>query len=114
MDRGILQVASPKNVDQKGRWRNVIVSFRVSPEESEDLNRRVKLSGYTKQDYIINRISEKDVVVIGSPRVYKALKEEMDEILSELRRIENGGTVSDELARRVELVENVYSGMNGE
>lgn len=47
-----------KNVDKKGRWRNVIVSFRMSPEERDDLNVRVKLSGLTKQDYVIKRLLE--------------------------------------------------------
>ena len=79
-----------KNVDKKGRWRNVIVSFRMSPEERDDLNVRVKLSGLTKQDYIIKRLLEREVIVIPSSRLYKAMREQMTEILSELKRIENG------------------------
>jgi len=35
-----------KTLDNKGRWRNVIISFRMSPQD--DLNVRVKLSGLTK------------------------------------------------------------------
>ena len=34
-----------KSLDNKGRWRNVIISFRMSPQERDDLNVRVKLSG---------------------------------------------------------------------
>ena len=49
-----------KNKDLKGRWRNVIVSFRMSPEERDDLNARVKLSGLTKQDYVIKRLLERE------------------------------------------------------
>ena len=79
-----------KNVDKKGRWCNVIVSFRMSPEERDDLNVRVKLSGLTKQDYIIKRLLEREVIVIPSSRLYKAMREQMTEILSELKRIENG------------------------
>ena len=45
---------SEKNRDDKNRWRNVTIAFRMSPEENEELNNRVKLSGFrTKQDYII-------------------------------------------------------------
>lgn len=55
-----------KNIDKKGRWRNVIVSFRMSPEERDDLNARVKLSGLTKQDYVIKRLLEREVIVIPS------------------------------------------------
>lgn len=58
-----------KNIDKKGRWRNVIVSFRMSPEERDDLNVRVKLSGLTKQDYVIKRLLEREVIVIPSSRL---------------------------------------------
>ena len=44
---------SAKCLDKQGRWRNKTVSFRVSPEEDELLETAVRLSGLTKQDYII-------------------------------------------------------------
>ena len=48
---------SEKNRDDKNRWRNVTIAFRMSPEENEELNNRVKLSGFrTKQDYIRYKI----------------------------------------------------------
>ena len=102
---------SAKNLDKKNRWRSVIVSFRVSPEESEDLNRRVKLSGLNKQDYIIKRLSERDVVVQGNPRVFKALRNQMTEILLELRRIESASEISDEFLAILEVVAKTYNGL---
>ena len=39
-------------LDQQGRWRNKVVAFRMSPEEEEVLEAKVKLSGLTKQEYI--------------------------------------------------------------
>lgn len=102
---------SAKNLDKKNRWRNVIVSFRVSPEESEDLNRRVKLSGLNKQDYIIKRLSERDVIVQGNPRVFKALRNQMTEILTELQRIERCSEISDEFLDILELVAKTYNGL---
>ena len=62
---------SAKNVDAKGRWRNVTVAFRVSPEEDAQIETAVKLAGLTKQDYITKRLLCRDVVVQGNPRVYK-------------------------------------------
>lgn len=102
---------SAKNLDKKNRWRNVIVSFRVSPEESEDLNRRVKLSGLNKQDYIIKRLSERDIIVQGNPRVFKALRNQMTEILTELRRIERCSEISDEFLDILEIVAKTYNGL---
>ena len=45
---------SKKVLDQKGRFRNKLISFRMSPEESKMLDRKVALAGISKQDYIIN------------------------------------------------------------
>ena len=60
---------SLKNKDNHNRWRNKTVAFRVSPEEDEQLEIAVKLTGLTKQDYITRRLLCKDVVVQGNPRV---------------------------------------------
>ena len=65
---------SLKNKDEHNRWRNKTVAFRVSPEEWEQIERYVQLSGLTKQDYITRRLTNKEVVVQGNPRVYKALR----------------------------------------
>lgn len=98
-----------KNLDRKGRWRNVIVSFRMSPQERDDLDIRVKLSGLTKQDYIIKRLLERDVIVQPSSRLFKALRNQMTEILTELKRIENGANVDDELISVIKTVAEPYN-----
>ena len=58
------------NLDPKGRKRNRTVSFRVSGEELELINSIVSVSGMTKQDYIVSRLNERDVVVYGNPITY--------------------------------------------
>ncbi len=50
---------SAKIYDGKGRFRGKIVSFRCSEEENELLNAAVKLSELTKQDYIINKVTNR-------------------------------------------------------
>ena len=49
---------SEKRLDAKNRWRNVVVAFRMSPEEAQELNVKVSLSGLSKQDYIIQCLEE--------------------------------------------------------
>ncbi|MCQ4669769.1 hypothetical protein NE689_00450 [Lactonifactor longoviformis] len=105
---------SVKVLDQQGRWRNKTVAFRVSPEEDEQIEAAVRLSGLTKQDYIIRRLQEKDVVVVGSPRVYKALKNELARVLDELQRIDGGGEVSRDLMDTIELITLTMQGMKDE
>ena len=102
---------SLKNRDNKNRWRNKTVAFRVSPEEDEQIETAVRLSGLTKQDYITRRLLCRDVVVQGNPRVYKALRNEMAAVLEELRRIEAGSGVDDELLDIIELIAAIIGGM---
>lgn len=102
---------SLKNVDRKNRWRNKVVAFRVSPEEDAQIETEVRLSGLTKQDYIINRLLCRDVIVQGNPRVHKALRDQFAAVLDELRRIEAGGRVDDELLDIIEMVAVIMNGM---
>ena len=103
---------SLKNRDNHNRWRNKTVAFRVSPEEDRQIETFVKLSGLTKQDYITRRLICKDVVVQGNPRVYKALRDQLAAVLDELRRIETGGSVSDELLDVIEMIAVIMDGIH--
>lgn len=105
---------SAKNRDNKNRWRNITVGFRVSPVESEQIDRAVRLSGLTKQDYITRRLLCQDVVVQGNPRVYKALHNELADVLAELQRIEAGNGIDDELLDTIELIAVILGGLKGE
>ena len=102
---------SSKNLDGHNRWRNKTVAFRVSPEEDTQIETAVRLTGLTKQDYIIRRLLNRDVVVQGNPRVYKALRDQLAAVLDELRRIEAGTNVSDELLDTINMIAAIMDGM---
>ena len=102
---------SAKNLDNHNRWRNKTVAFRVSPEEDEQLEIAVRLSGLTKQDYITRRLLNRDIVVQGNPRVYKALRDQLAAVLGELRRMEAGGGEDDELLATIRLITMTLDGM---
>ena len=105
---------SAKNIDSQGRWRNKVVAFRVSPEEDEQLERFVRLSGLTKQEYITRRLLCQEVVVQGNPRVYKALRDQLAAVLDELQRLEIGNTVSSDLLDTINMIAAVMGGMKEE
>lgn len=105
---------SAKNLDNHNRWRNKIVAFRVSPEEDMQIDTAVALSGLTKQDYITHRLLCRDIVVQGNPRVYKALKNQLANVLHELERIEAGQNVDDELLDNIRLITITLNGMKEE
>ena len=97
--------------DNKNRWRSKTVSFRVSPEEDEQIETAVRLSGLTKQDYIIRRMQNRDVVVVGNPRVHKALRNQLAAVLAELQRIASGTLVDDELLHTIQLITITMDGL---
>ena len=103
-----------KNLDSKGRWRNKIVAFRVSPEEAEQIDACVRLSGLSKQDYITKRLTDREIVVQGNPRVYKALRNQMAEIYEELKRLEKCSEENEELLSTLRLVAETLYGLKGE
>ena len=105
---------SLKNRDEHNRWRNKTVAFRVSPEEDKQIETYVRLSGLTKQDYITRRLTHRDIVVQGNPRVFKALRNQLADVLSELQRIESGGEVNDELLDLIEMIADIIGGLKEE
>lgn len=105
---------SLKNRDEHNRWRSKTVAFRVSPDEDKQIETYVRLSGLTKQDYITRRLTHKDIVVQGNPRVFKALRNQLAEVLAELQRIEAGGGVNDELLDVIEMIADILGGLKEE
>ena len=105
---------SLKSRDEHNRWRNKTVAFRISPEEDDLLEKFVRLSGLTKQDYITRRLLCKEVVVQGNPRVYKALRDQLAAVLDELRRIEAGQKIDDDLMDTIDMIAVIMNGMKEE
>ena len=105
---------SLKNRDEHNRWRNITVGFRVSTEENELLNKAVALSGLPKQEYCYRKCMNRDVVVQGNPRVYKALRNQLADVLAELQRIEAGSKVDDELLDVIEMIADILGGLKEE
>lgn len=103
---------SAKNRDNHNRWRSRTVGFRVSPEENEQIDIAVRLSGLTKQEYITRRLLCKDVIVQGNPKVYKALRNQLAAVLVELERIDAGSKVDNELLDIIKLISIILGGMN--
>ena len=102
---------SAKNMDNHNRWRSRQVAFRLSPEEADLLDTYVKLSGLTKQDYITRRLLDQEIAVQGNPRVFKALRNQMAEILSQLQRIKAGASPDAELVEVIHFIAKIMEGM---
>ena len=88
---------SEKRLDAKNRWRNVVVAFRMSPEEAQELNVKVSLSGLSKQDYIIQCLLKHEIRVVGVMKVAKKVQVHLDTILEELQTLDEADRDVEEL-----------------
>ncbi len=72
------------------RRRSRKVCFRVTPEEAEDINVRVALSGLTKQDYILKCLTQEEIRVVCGRKVAREMEMYLEAILEELQFMEEG------------------------
>ncbi len=102
-----------KKNDEKKRKRNIIINFRVSPEEKQMIEERVKLSGMAKGEYFIQSSMHQKISVLGNVRTFDAIKEsvsKLDRKLMELQSVEELDEVTLESLRMVlELLDGIYN-----
>ena len=103
---------SAKNLDKHKRFRSITVGFRVSPEESVTLNKIVALLGMSKQEYCYQKCMDREIVVQGNTRVYKALYTKLKNVLAELQRIEAGESVDPDLLEVIDQINVTLYGMS--
>lgn len=102
---------SAKKKDNKNRWRNKTVAFRMSPEEAKKLDSYVRISGLQKQEYLIHRALQEEVTVRASLRTYKMLRNELESVLKELQRIENKEAADCDLLDVIRQINRTLYGM---
>ena len=73
------------------------------------LDSMVRLSGMTKQDYIIARLLKFEITVQGNPRVYKAMKQELAFLCARLS--ESGFLPDSDWAARLDHLLLLLDGM---
>lgn len=102
-----------KQKDEKKRKRSIIMNFRVSPEEKQMIEERVKLSGMAKGEYFIQSCMHQKISVLGNIRTFDAIKEsvaKLDRKLMELQSVEELDEVTLESLRMVlELLDGIYN-----
>ena len=97
-----------KRKDEKKRKRNIIMNFRVSPEEKQMIEERVKLSGMAKGEYFIQSCMYQKISVLGNIRTFDAIKEsvsKLDRKLMELQSVEE----LESLRMVLELLDGIYN-----
>ncbi len=76
---------SKKTLDKCGRWRNKNNNFRCSQGEAEIIDSFVSLSGMTRQEYLVTRALQNEVVIMPGIKTTNTLEKEVDKMISLLK-----------------------------
>lgn len=89
------------------RARGITHAFRTTQEEANEIDLLVRASGLTKQEYLYNKATDKDIKIIHTPRVNNLLRNEVRKLIDELSKlsIEN---LSEDVLNRIELIIQLY------
>ena len=91
------------------RKKDVTIAFRTNRKDRELIFNKIAMSGLSRQDYMTNAILNAPIKVFATRNVIDSCKSELQEILSELKRVKEYGEVDDnyrhELRMIVEIIE---------
>lgn len=101
-----LEAKPKKKKDEHNRKRDIIVNFRMSPEERAELEQRILMSGKKKQDYMIQSSLDQKLEIVANRKMLMSIQERMDIIETELKRVESADALDmDKLAGLKVLIE---------
>lgn len=69
----------------------------MSPEEAEQLNARVRLTGLTKQDYLIKNCMNQILTVVCGRKVAREMRMQLEAVLEELQYLDTTAKLDEEL-----------------
>ena len=98
-------------IPSHNRFRSKSIAFRVSPEEDKQINIAVSLSGMTKQDYITYKLLDRTINVKASCKVHRAVYDRLTEVLEQLKRLNDGREIDDELMDNISLITRLVDGL---
>lgn len=76
--------------NEKNRKRNQLLNFHITPEDKEEIYRRVELSGRTLQDYMTQSALCQQIVVVGNERLRARIIDRLKELEPLLHEIAEG------------------------
>lgn len=107
------EAAQPKKKkDERRRKRNVIVNFRMSPEERTELEQRIMVSGKSKQDYMIQSSLEHKIEVIANRKMIMNIQSRMDVIEAELKRVTSADALDMEKLAGLKAIVELFQAVN--
>lgn len=101
-----------KKKDERRRKRNVIVNFRMSPEERAELEQRIMASGKSKQDYMIQSSLEQKIEIVANRKMLMNIQNRMDVIEAELKRVTSADALDMEKLVGLKAIVELFQAVN--
>ena len=76
--------------NEKNRKRNQLLNFHLTPEDKEEIYKRVKLSGRTLQDFMTQSTLCQKIVVVGNERLRERIIDRLKVLEPLLHEIAEG------------------------
>jgi nitrogenase subunit NifH len=98
---------------EKNRVRNIIMNFRVSPQEKELIDNRIRLSGLARGDFFIQSCTRQKIITTGNIKTFDAIRESVKKIDGHLQEIRMAEELDEgilvELRTILELLDSIYN-----
>ena len=96
-----------KKKDEKARKRNVIMNFRVSPQEKELIEKRIALSGLSKSEFFIQSCMYQKILVKGNVRTYDEMRKQLAVIKEHLSKVESTEDLELDVMESLRMIEEI-------
>lgn len=96
---GYKQIGDKPLRNYKNRKRYITIGFRVTPAQKELIHERVRLSGRTIQDYMVQSALQSRVVVMGNEKLRLRMIDELKPVVEKLETIEDIGCLDTDTAK---------------
>lgn len=108
----LIKNVSPKKKDEKARKRNVILNFRVTPEEKVLIENRIALSGMPKAEFFIQSCLHNEIHTTGNIKTFDEMRKQIkqvDEHLCSIKSVDELELeVLESLRGVVEILNSIY------
>ena len=106
-----MKTSTTSKKKDENRKRNVIMNFRVSPEEKERIEERIALSGLMKSEYFINSCLDNKVIAYGNVRTFEKINQSLIDIEEHLSRIERTDELDPVVMEQLLMILELYQGL---
>lgn len=90
--------------NESNRKKCITVAFRVTPKERDELNKRIYLSGRTKQDYMLQSALEQSLIIVGNQHLYRRIIERLKDLEPLLHNIANGNSENEAVMAELRMI----------